>query len=105
MNLAGFEVFTTEYCVGLGHRILFHDTSILSTKARYMDRIVRKAIETDLHSNNMKRGTGFCLSKSWKPLISSPRNHRNMTPVRATRSTIGSTFREATMSALREQFF
>jgi hypothetical protein len=36
-----------------------------------MDRIVREAIEIELHPNNMNREMGFCLSSSWKPLISS----------------------------------
>jgi hypothetical protein len=40
-------------------------------KTRYMDRIVRQAIEIELHSNNINREGGFCLSKSWKPLIGS----------------------------------
>jgi hypothetical protein len=53
-----------EHSVDLGHRILFHSTSILATKTRYMDRIVREAIEKELHSNNMNREMGFCLSSS-----------------------------------------
>jgi hypothetical protein len=36
-----------------------------------MDRIVREAIEIELHSYNNNREGGFCLSKSWKPLIGS----------------------------------
>jgi hypothetical protein len=60
----------TEHTVDLGHRIQFHETSILATKTRYMDRIIREAIEIELH-HNMNREVGFCLSKSWKPLICS----------------------------------
>jgi hypothetical protein len=36
-----------------------------------MDRIVREAIEIELHSYNNNREGGFGLSKSWKPLIGS----------------------------------
>jgi hypothetical protein len=53
-----------EHTADLGHRIQFHKTSILAS-------IIREAIETELHPNNMNRGGGFCLSKSWKPLICS----------------------------------
>jgi hypothetical protein len=34
-------------------------------------RIVREAIENELHVYNINREGGFCLSKSWKPLIGS----------------------------------
>jgi hypothetical protein len=54
-----------------GHRIQFHNSSILTTKTKYMDRIVRKSIEIELHPYNINREGGFCLSKSWKPLIGS----------------------------------
>jgi hypothetical protein len=43
--------------------------SILATKTHYMDHIVWEAIETEIHANNMNRDVGFCLSKSWNPLI------------------------------------
>jgi hypothetical protein len=60
-----------EHSMDQGHRILFHNASILATKTRYMDRIVREAIEIELHPYNVNREGGFCLSKSWKPLIGS----------------------------------
>jgi hypothetical protein len=38
---------------------------------RYMDRNVREATEMELHTYSINREGGFCLSKSWKPLIGS----------------------------------
>jgi hypothetical protein len=35
-----------------------------------MDRFVRNANEKELHHYNINKDGGFCLSKSWKPLIS-----------------------------------
>jgi hypothetical protein len=36
-----------------------------------MERIIREAIEIELHPYSINREGGFCPSKSWKPLISS----------------------------------
>jgi hypothetical protein len=60
-----------EHSIDQGHRIQFHNSPILATKTRYMDRIIREAIEIELHSYNINRESGFCLCKSWNPLIGS----------------------------------
>jgi hypothetical protein len=71
---------SAEYSVDLGLGIQFHNTSILAIKTRYMDRIVWKAIEIELHPNNMNREVGFC-SASHGSLSSAPsRILLNMTP-------------------------
>jgi hypothetical protein len=44
-----------EHITNLGHRIQLQDTTILSTKSRYIDRVIREAIEIQLH---LKVGTG-----------------------------------------------
>jgi hypothetical protein len=58
-----------DHSINQEHRIQFNNTSILSTQTRYMDRIIREAIEIELHPYNINRENGFYLSKSWKPLI------------------------------------
>jgi hypothetical protein len=52
-----------EQSIDQGHRIQFHNASLLSTKTRYMDHIVKEAIEFELNRYNIKRDGGFCLSK------------------------------------------
>jgi hypothetical protein len=60
-----------KHNIDQGHSIQFHNSSILTTKTKYMDRIVREAIENELCPYNINRVGGFCLSKSWKRLIGS----------------------------------
>jgi hypothetical protein len=47
---------------------IISDTKILSTKSTHVDRVIREAIEIELHFNNMNREDGLCQSQSWKPL-------------------------------------
>jgi hypothetical protein len=60
-----------ENSIDQGHCIQCHNSSILASKTRYMDRIVRVVIEIELHPYNIKTEGGFCLRKSWKPRIGS----------------------------------
>jgi hypothetical protein len=98
-----------EHTVDLGHRNQFHKTSILSTKTRYMDRIIREAIEIELRPNHMNREVGFCLSKTWKPLICShkkpPENDARYTRLQVYEGqcTLAISSSEATGSMLTQQ--
>jgi hypothetical protein len=60
-----------EHSIDQGHRIQFHNSSILASKTIYMDRIVNEVIEIELRPYNFNREGGFSLSKSWKPHIGS----------------------------------
>jgi hypothetical protein len=62
----------------LGHGIQLLNTSILSTKFRYRDHIIREVTETQLDSNNINTEDSFCISNSWKPLIYSLKEHRKL---------------------------
>jgi hypothetical protein len=57
-----------EHSINLDHRIQLQNTTILSNKSRYVGRMIREAIESELQPN-MNRDDGFRLSRSWKPHI------------------------------------
>jgi hypothetical protein len=58
-----------EHSLTTYHRIDFHDASKLKTATRYMDRLVREAIEIRLYPDNFNRDDGFNLSYAWRPII------------------------------------
>jgi hypothetical protein len=65
-----------EHSINLGHNIKLQNTCTLIAKTTYMDRVIRDASEIELHSTNVNREDGFCLSKSWKPIMCPLRDHR-----------------------------
>jgi hypothetical protein len=56
-----------EHSIELGHWIKFQETEVLTKTSCCMDRLVREAIEINLHPNNIDREEGFELNRAWSP--------------------------------------
>jgi hypothetical protein len=58
-----------EHSITTSHRINFDGTSKLRTATKYMDSLVKEAIEIWLHPDNFNRDDSFNLNHTWRPII------------------------------------
>jgi hypothetical protein len=51
------------------HSLKFNNIHRLPKVKGYMYRVVKEAIQLQLHLNNLNRENGFILGKTWQPLL------------------------------------